>query len=135
MQTAEKSYFEKVFSYFEMLKMTFTPNYLAFLLMRVTGIGIAIYLFLHIWSIGHVRHSEDAFNSTMGAYNTPIFWVMEYLLLLAVMYHMMNGLRLIVADFFELTEKQSVMLWIAGLVIVAVGAVCAPMFLRGLFTL
>lgn len=119
--------------YFEMLKRTFTFNYLAFLLMRITGIALAVYLFLHIWSIGQVLRGTEAFEAKMASYNTPLGWLMEYSLLLAVLYHIMNGLRVIVADFFGLTEKQSGMLWGAGFVVVAVGAACFSVFLQGLF--
>jgi succinate dehydrogenase / fumarate reductase, cytochrome b subunit len=125
----------RVLAYFEMLKRTFTFNYLAFLLMRITGIALVLYLILHIWSIGHVRHGSVAFNDAMAVYNKPLFWLFEYLLLLAVLYHMFNGLRLIIADFFSLTEHQSFLLWLAGLCVVIIGAFSISVFLPGIIPL
>lgn len=121
----------RVFVYFKELRLNFTLNFLSFLLMRITGVGLVLYLFLHVWSIGHARAGTESFNAAMGAYNTPLFWVFEYLLLLAVLYHMFNGLRLIAADFLGLTERQSGMLWLAGLFIVSIGAGCAFVFFPG----
>jgi succinate dehydrogenase/fumarate reductase cytochrome b subunit len=58
----------------------------------------------------------------MSAYNNLFGWVLEYLLLLAVIYHMFNGLRLIAADFFNLTEKQKGLLWIAIVIIALIAS-------------
>lgn len=115
-----------------MLKRTFTFNYLAFLLMRITGIALAAYLFLHIYSIAKIQNGADAFNDKMESFNTPGGWVLEYLLLLAVLYHMFNGIRITAADFFGLTKRQSEMLWIAGVCIISIGAVCVFRFFPGI---
>lgn len=92
--------------YIKELSLNKGINLFSFLLMRLTGIGLSVFLFLHIWTIGQVHRGNDAFNSAMNVYNSPLGWTLEYLLLLAVLYHMFNGLRLIVADFFNLTENQ-----------------------------
>lgn len=92
--------------YIKELSLNKGINLFSFLLMRLTGIGLSVFLFLHIWTIGQVQRGNDAFNSAMNAYNNPLGWTLEYLLLLAVLFHMFNGLRLIVADFFNLTEHQ-----------------------------
>ncbi|MBI5524967.1 MAG: hypothetical protein HY897_01390 [Deltaproteobacteria bacterium] len=112
----------RLLTYAGMLRATFTLNFLAFLLMRLTGIALALYLFLHIWSIGQVQRGVHEFNSAMAAYNRPMGWVLEYLLLLAVLYHMFNGLRLLAADFLKLSERHSEMLWLAGMFVVGLGA-------------
>lgn len=98
--------------YLKELRLNRSINLFAFLLMRLTGIALSVFLFLHIWTIGQVQKGADSFNNAMLSYNNPFGWVLEYLLLLAVLYHMFNGLRLIVADFFNLTENQRGLLWI-----------------------
>lgn len=92
--------------YIKELSLNKGINLFSFLFMRLTGIGLSVFLFLHIWTIGQVQRGNDAFNFAMNAYNNPLGWTLEYLLLLAVLFHMFNGLRLIVADFFNLTEHQ-----------------------------
>ncbi|MGB9599502.1 MAG: succinate dehydrogenase, cytochrome b556 subunit [Myxococcota bacterium] len=97
-------------------------NLFSFLLMRITGIALSVFLFLHIWTIGQVQKGNDSFNSAMNAYNNLFGWTLEYLLLLAVLYHMFNGLRLIVADFFNLTERQKGLLWIVVVIVALVAS-------------
>lgn len=104
--------------YLKEINLNRSINLFSFLLMRLTGIALSIFLFLHIWTIGQVQRGNDSFNSAMSAYNNLFGWILEYLLLLAVLYHMFNGLRLIVADFYNLTERQKGLLWIV-IVIVA----------------
>jgi len=97
-------------------------NLFSFLLMRLTGIALSVFLFLHIWTIGQIQKGNDSFNQAMSAYNNLFGWVLEYLLLLAVIYHMFNGLRLIAADFFNLTERQKGLLWIAIVIIALIAS-------------
>jgi succinate dehydrogenase cytochrome b556 subunit len=99
--------------YLKEINLNRSINLFSFLLMRITGIALSVFIFLHIWTIGQVQKGNDSFNQAMNAYNNLFGWTLEYLLLLAVLYHMFNGLRLIVADFFNLTERQKGLLWIA----------------------
>lgn len=112
----------RALSYFSELRVNFKPNFFAFLAMRITGVALALYLFLHIWSIGQIQRGEIAFDAKMMTYDNPVGWALEYLLLLAVLYHMMNGLRLIAADFFGLTDRQSGMLSLAAALTAILGA-------------
>jgi len=107
--------------YISEIKFNRSVNLISFLFMRLTGISLSIFLFLHIWTIGQVQKGNDSFNEAMNAYNNLAGWILEYLLLLAVLYHMFNGLRLIIADFCNLTERQKGLLWIV-VVIVAIVA-------------
>lgn len=135
MQKTTEGSFRRISTYFEMLKTTFTLNYLAFLLMRITGLGLVLYLILHLWSIGQIQRGSSSFDAIMNAYNKLPFWFFEYLLLLAVLYHMFNGIRVIVADFFGLTERQSGMLWLVGTAVAIAGAFSIPVFFRGILSL
>lgn len=132
MQKAAKRNFGRIFTYLEMLRTTFTPNYFAFLLMRITGLSLVLYLILHLWSIGQIQQGSAQFDATMGAYNKMPFWLFEYLLLLAVLYHMLNGIRVIVADFFHLTERQAGMLWLVVAFSALAGAFSIPVFFPGI---
>jgi succinate dehydrogenase / fumarate reductase, cytochrome b subunit len=122
----------RIFAYFGELRANFTLNFLAFLLMRLTGIALATYLFLHIYEIGIARRDAAQFDGKMVGFNTPFGWTLEYLLLLAVLYHMFNGLRLMAADFMHLSERQSEMLWLAGMCVIGIGAASAFVFFPGL---
>jgi succinate dehydrogenase cytochrome b556 subunit len=108
--------------YLKEINLNRSINLFSFLLMRLTGIALSIFLFLHIWTIGQIQRGNDSFNSAMNAYNNLFGWILEYLLLLAVLYHMFNGLRLIIADFFNLTERQKGLLWIVIVIVVLIAS-------------
>jgi len=108
--------------YLNEMSLNRSINLFSFLLMRLTGIALSVFLFLHIWTIGQIQKGNDSFNQAMSAYNNLFGWVLEYLLLLAVIYHMFNGLRLIAADFFNLTERQKGLLWIAIVIIALIAS-------------
>ena len=108
----------------------------AFLMQRLTGILIVLYLFAHLYSIGEAflysevanGHTLDpvgfkAFNEGMATYNTPFFHVMEYLLMLGVLYHMLNGLRVIMVDWFGFTRQHKSLFWLSMAIIVLVAVV------------
>ena len=37
------------------------PGYIAWILHRVTGLGLVLYLFMHIWVIHHISRGKEAF--------------------------------------------------------------------------
>ncbi|MCX7945336.1 MAG: succinate dehydrogenase, cytochrome b556 subunit [Deltaproteobacteria bacterium] len=112
----------KKYFYISEITLNRSINLFSFLLMRLTGIALSVFIFLHIWTIGQIQKGNDSFNEAMRAYDNVVGWTMEYLLLLAVLYHMFNGLRLIVADFFNLTERQRGLLWIVIVIVVLIAS-------------
>jgi succinate dehydrogenase / fumarate reductase cytochrome b subunit len=70
----------------------------AWLLHRITGLFLAVYLFIHIWVVRTVSHGPDGFNKMMSAVQTPIFLLFEVGLLGTVLYHTLNGVRLLLID-------------------------------------
>jgi succinate dehydrogenase / fumarate reductase cytochrome b subunit len=98
------------------LKLNFHIEFITFLLHRITGIALAGYLFLHIWTLSSVRNGEDFFNINIEKYSNPVGYTLEYLLLLCVLVHTINGVRIIIGDFLLKTRKQKVM-WVYGVII------------------
>jgi len=46
-------------------------------------------------------------------YNSPLFHVLEWALLAAVVFHMFNGLRIVAVDWFGVTRYQRMLFWVA----------------------
>jgi succinate dehydrogenase / fumarate reductase cytochrome b subunit len=124
------------------VSLNITTNQLSYYLMRLTGLALVFYVFAHIYSLhgivetartGNPHDGIDTWNKMVGAYDTPFGHVIEYLLLLAVVYHMFNGLRLVVIDWFELSQKQAKMLYATVLGMLAICALAAPVFFPELF--
>lgn len=70
----------------------------AYALHRLTGLGILLYFLLHIFVTGTRVMGEETWRATMAFFSQPAFHVGEYLLFLAVAYHGLNGLRLILTE-------------------------------------
>jgi succinate dehydrogenase / fumarate reductase cytochrome b subunit len=67
---------------------------------RVTGVGILLFLFAHIVDTALVGWGPDAYNRVVAVYHHPIVQIMELGLVGAVIYHALNGLRVMVIDFW-----------------------------------
>ena len=89
------------------------PAMWSWVLHRVTGATIFFFLFVHVLDTALVRVSPEAYNAIIDTYKTPIIGLMEMGLVVAVLYHALNGIRIILIDFWEQGPKyQRLMLWI-----------------------
>ena len=68
---------------------------------RVTGVLIFFFLFAHVLDTALVRVSPDAYDRVIDTYKTPIVNLMEVGLVGAVLFHALNGLRIMAIDFWE----------------------------------
>ena len=78
-------------------------GYLLWLLHRVTGLGVLIFLALHIVNIFLVGFGEDVFNKLLFLYRAPWARALEVFLLFGLTFHAMNGLRIMIQDAFPRT--------------------------------
>lgn len=90
----------------------------SFGIQRITGLILAGYLVVHIGVISTglaIWGGAETFNRVMEATHNPVILVMELLLILCVVFHMLNGIRITVVDFFNLSKLQDRMLWWTGI--------------------
>ena len=68
---------------------------------------------MHVLDTALLRVSPQVYNEIIDTYKTPIIGLMEVGLVVAVLYHALNGIRLILIDFWQSGPKyQRQMLWI-----------------------
>ena len=91
----------------------------AWLLQRLSGIFLTIYLITHIIVIGSSVRGEDSFDDLLSTFDKAPFLVLDAGLLGIVAFHAVNGLRLILFDFTIGLRYQKVLFWTAF--VVAVG--------------
>lgn len=91
----------------------------AWMLHRLTGVGLVVYLIIHVWGLKSLSDPET-FNALIAKYHSPIFKVGEFLLLIGVAYHAMNGLRIVLIDFLGWSPQQKRLFVTLGLVTVVV---------------
>ena len=68
---------------------------------RVTGVLIFFFLFAHVLDTALVRVSPEAYDRIIDTYKTPVVNLMEVGLTGAVLYHALNGLRVMAIDFWQ----------------------------------
>lgn len=95
----------------------------AWMLHRLTGLALVGYLTVHVWGL-RAMTDREAYNALIAGYHAPIFKVGEFLLLGAVVYHALNGLRIVLIDFLGWSPNQRKLFW-------TLGAVAAVLFLVG----
>ena len=106
------------------------PGMWSWVLHRITGATIFFFLFIHVLDTALVRISPQAYDEVISTYKTPIVGLMEFGLVAAVLYHALNGIRVILIDFWAQGPRyQRLMLWVIGVVwlvaIVPAGVVVA----------
>jgi len=95
----------------------------AWMMHRLTGVGLVVYLIVHVWGLKSLS-DPAAFNALIAKYHAPIYKVGEFGLLVAVVYHAINGLRIVLIDFLGWSPKQKKLFWTLGavaLVLIVVG--------------
>ena len=95
----------------------------AFWIHRITGIVVTVFLFFHIWTLSAVFRGKDAYDYAISKFDTKFGYVFQYVLLLAVAIHLLNGIRITMADFCGLTRSQKKLLWISIFVFLLIAAV------------
>ena len=84
----------------------------SWVLHRITGVAIYFFLLVHVLDTSLVRLSPEAYNAVIGAYKTPIMGLGEIALVGAIGYHALNGLRIILLDFWSKgTKYQKQLFW------------------------
>lgn len=77
------------------------PGMWSWVLHRITGATIFFFLFVHVLDTALVRVSPEAYNAVIETYKTPIVGLMEMGLVGAVLFHALNGIRVILIDFWQ----------------------------------
>ena len=101
----------------------FRVGMFAWMLHRLTGLALVGYLVAHIWGLRAITDPE-AYNALIASYHAPIFKIGEFLLLGAVVYHSLNGMRIVLIDFVGWSPNQKKLFW-------TLGAIAAVLFALG----
>ncbi|KMO77139.1 succinate dehydrogenase, cytochrome b556 subunit [Mycolicibacterium chubuense] len=97
------------------------PAMWSWVLHRITGASIFFFMFVHVTDTALVRVSPEAYNQIIDTYKTPIIGLMEIGLVVAVLFHALNGVRVILIDFWsEGPRHQRTMLWVVAGVFLAI---------------
>ena len=73
---------------------------IAWILHRVTGVGMFIFLVLHILHISLIGFGPEPFNTVTAFLNQPLARILHIFLFFSVLFHAVNGIRVIILDFW-----------------------------------
>jgi succinate dehydrogenase / fumarate reductase, cytochrome b subunit len=108
----------------------------SWVLHRITGVAIFFFLLVHVLDTSLVRLSPEAYDAVIATYKTPIIGVAELGLVAAILFHALNGIRVILIDFWGKGAKyQNLMFWIVVVVAFVIFAAFAPRHLMHVFHL
>jgi len=81
---------------------------------RITGVLLVLYVLLHILTLSSLS-DPGKFDAQMKILGFVFFVFLEFLLVLPVIYHSLNGGRLILYEVFEHRRDQTVLKWVLAL--------------------
>jgi succinate dehydrogenase cytochrome b556 subunit/succinate dehydrogenase hydrophobic membrane anchor protein len=77
---------------------------------RIAGLFLAIYLLLHIYTLSLLSDPKQ-FVAMMETYNSLFFKLLEWLLAVPLIFHTLNGARLILYESFGQRDNQRMIRW------------------------
>jgi fumarate reductase subunit D len=82
------------------------PAYWAFVVHRVSGLALAVFLPLHFWALGHALAGPSALEGFLSWTDNAAVKVAEFGLVVALAAHLAGGLRLLALEFLPWREWQ-----------------------------
>jgi succinate dehydrogenase / fumarate reductase cytochrome b subunit len=72
----------------------------SWLLHRITGLGVLLFLLVHIVDITLIGFGPKVYNDSIAIFSLPFVRVVSLALIASVLYHAFNGVRIIIVDFW-----------------------------------
>jgi len=92
----------------------------AWILFRLSGLVLAAYLFVHIWVISQGRvQGAEGLDAMFDFFDRPLLVFLDLMLLAAVLFHGLNGVRIILMDLGIGIRQHKAVFWACMLVAAA----------------
>lgn len=119
-----------------LLRYRGSEGMLAWAFHRISGVAVWAFVVLHVVDIYLVGGNPDAYNELLQIYASPIGRVLETLLGAALLYHALNGLRIIIMDFWPPLTRYHRQLWyLSWAIFTIVGLPVSVVILKPIFGL
>ena len=90
------------------------PAYWAFLVHRVSGVLLSLFIPLHFWALGRALHGEAGLESFLRWSDQPLVKFAETALVLLLAAHLTGGLRLLALEFLAWRDWHKSLLALAA---------------------
>jgi succinate dehydrogenase / fumarate reductase cytochrome b subunit len=88
------------------------PGTWAFILNRVTALGLSLYLFLHLFMLSKLAQGPDAYDALIALAKTPFIKMGEILVITAGILHGLNGIRISMTTFGWGIKRQKLIFFV-----------------------
>jgi succinate dehydrogenase / fumarate reductase, cytochrome b subunit len=89
----------------------------AWILFRISGLVLVAYLFVHIWVISQGRvGGATQLNNLFKMFDKPVLVFFDLMLVAAVLYHALNGVRVILMDLGVGIRQHKAVYWVCMVV-------------------
>ena len=89
----------------------------AWILFRISGLVLVFYLFVHLWVISQGRiGGPEAIDNLFEFFDKPLLVFLDLMLVAAVLYHALNGVRVILMDLGVGVHRHKAIFWVCMLV-------------------
>ena len=79
---------------------------------RITGVTLFFFLFVHVIDTAMLRVSPSAYDAAVATYKNWVVGLMETALVAAFLFHALNGIRVVLIDFWSRGPRyQRQMTW------------------------
>lgn len=94
-----------------LLRYRGSEGMLAWAFHRISGVAIWVFILLHVFDIWLAGANPRLYDEVLAVYGSPPGRVGEMLLGAALLYHALNGLRIILMDFWPSLTRYHRQLW------------------------
>jgi len=97
-----------------------------YVVMRLSAIGLVLYLMLHLVILSQLAMGPSAWDGFVAIAKSPAFLALDIVLIIGILAHGLNGIRLSLIGFGVGVPRQKIMLWI-GLVLTIVFSIMSAL--------
>ena len=103
----------------------------SWLLHRVTGLGILLFLFVHIVDISLLGFGPRVYDNGILLFDSVVVRLLSLALIGAVLFHAFNGVRIMFIDFWRKGVKYQQGMFVAALVLAIIAFIPLAYFVIG----
>ena len=97
------------------------PAYWAFLVHRISGVALALFLPLHFWALAQALQGEAKLDSFLRWTDQPLVKTSEIAIVVLLAAHTAGGLRLLAIEFLAWRDWHKSLLAVASAATLAIG--------------
>jgi len=97
------------------------PAYWAFMVHRISGIALAVFLPMHFWLLASALEGEAALQAKLAWTEQPLVLAGEWLIVVALAAHLAGGLRVLALEFLPWRGWQKTLAALAAGFALAIG--------------